>query len=157
MTTRLTRFFYEAPAYWLASSALLSFAALIGDAPALWAHRAGWRAAAGPLVIAVLEAVAAGRLLRDTGGVRLGAAALALQAIAISVGPIAYRLVAGPYVTLAASEAGWRIGGGLEAHLLLILGAGNRVPAGLALNLSALLALTVLLATRSTSAAEPSV
>jgi len=157
MMTKVTRFLYEAPAYWLASSALLSFAALAGDSPALWAHRAGWRAAVGPPAIAVLEAVAAGRLLRDRGGVRLGGAALALQLIAVSAGPIAYRLVAGPYVTLADSAAGWRIGGGLEAHLLLILGAGNRVPAGVALNLAALLALIVLLATRSTSAAEPSV
>jgi len=58
----------EAPVHWLAASAFLSLAALLGAAPAAWAQPSGWRAAAAPLALVLAEAVAAVWLLTGRGG-----------------------------------------------------------------------------------------
>jgi hypothetical protein len=65
------------------------------------------------------------------------------QVFAFSVGPVAYRLLCGPFLTVKIT-APWSAGMGVDARFTLLLGAGNRMPEGLSVNLVALAAVILL-------------
>lgn len=140
-------------AYWLIGCGIVAMVRLVARAPALLDNPAGWTAAAGPAIAILLGLVAAAQLLRSARGLLLAAAVLSAEAVGLSVGPLAYRLDVGPFLHLSAVSAhlGLRLGYG--AHLLLIVGEGNRVPEGIALNLFAVAILCVLAG--SSTAAGP--
>jgi hypothetical protein len=134
--------------YWLAGSAAMTLARLLARSGDILAHPAGWRAAAGPLVVALLALGAAWQLLHQHRVTRLPSAVLGVQLLALSVGPLAYRLDAGPFLRVALGTAGFSADLGNDARLIFILGADNRIPAGMAINVLALAALAILMASR---------
>jgi hypothetical protein len=134
-------------AYWLIGSSLVALGRLVAEGNDIVAHPAGSRAAVGPLVVALASLVAGWRLLRWRGGFRLGAALLGVQLVAVSAGPLAYRLDVGPFFRVGFASSGGIAGFGSGAHLLFIAGIGNHVPPGISINLLALGALVVLFAT----------
>ena len=73
----------------------------------------------------------------------------------LRVHPVAYRLDAGPFLRLGLSESGVHMDFGNDARMLLILGAGNQLPPGIAINLLALGAFTLLIATHRAGSAAP--
>ncbi len=100
-----------------------------------------------PLLVAVLTVVIGIRLLaRDTGPGSwfMAQAVFAMQVPAFSAGPITYRLVVGPFltITLAGQTLGFGLHGGVDAHLLLITGGASHLPFGIAVDLVALAGLT---------------
>lgn len=135
-------------AYWLLLGAITAIATLAQNASTIATHPAGWRAAAGPLLVIIASIVSAvillqNRLPRRTGWLLAGLVAIA-QAASISIDQLAYRLVAGPFLALTmAPHIALRAGS--DAHLLLIIGNGNRVPDGLAINIIALSLLVVVI------------
>lgn len=131
-------------AYWLIACGALALARLIARADEIFAHPGAWRAAAGPLIVALLGFGAAWRLLRDRRAVRIPTVLLCAQLIALSVGPLAYRLDVGPFLRLGLGAFGIHANAGSDARLLLVLGSGNRIPPGLAVNALALVALAIL-------------
>ncbi|HEY9227476.1 MAG TPA: hypothetical protein VIP11_12555, partial [Gemmatimonadaceae bacterium] len=54
------------------------------------------------------------------------------QLFAVSFGPLAYRLDAGPFVSVGVSNAAALTDSGSDARLLLILSSSNRIPPGIA-------------------------
>ena len=135
-------------ACWLCVCALISLTILIVRLSEVLEHPDGARAALIPATVALAELVGAARLVHAPSGSRFFASlTLLVQLFAFSGGPIAYRLIAGPYLMLGTTNArsihAWW---GIDAHFLSVLGPSNRVPSAFALNVSALLALAVLFA-----------
>ena len=65
-----------------------------------------------------------------------------LQLLALSIGPIGYRLTIDPYITVAKlTSGGWTLASGLGTSFSLLLGDDNRMPERLAINLVAVAAL----------------
>jgi hypothetical protein len=133
---------------WLIVSSSYAIVQLLTSLPELSLNLDGWRAAAGPGLVCALGIFAAIRLLRGRAGFRLAATVLALQVLALSLGVIAYRLDVGPFVRVVASGSGLGFDVGNDARLLLIVGSGNNVPEGVAVNVAALGVLLVLVASR---------
>ena len=142
-------------AYWLVGASTLALARLAARSGDLLANPAGWRAAAGPLVVALLGPLAARQLLREQPTVHLPVALLAIQLLAFSVGPVAYRLDAGPFLRLGATSTGVFADYGNDARLLLILGSANQIPSGLAINFLALAFLVFLIAAHRAASDAP--
>jgi hypothetical protein len=139
----------DAPAYWLIGQAVVALAVLMSRAPAFLANAAGWRAFVVPLMLAVLGIWAGASLLRSSRCRHVVLGLFGIQLLALSLGPVAYRLVVGPYLLVHLGPGGWHISAGVDAHYLAILGSANRVPAGLAVNVIALLPVIVLLTRRA--------
>jgi hypothetical protein len=137
-------------AWWLIGSAALALARLVARGDDILRHLDGWRAAGGPLLVAVLALVAGIQLLRD-GRSRLSAAVLSVQVFALSAGALAFRLDVGPFVRLGVTAEGLRADAGNDARLFAILGAENHIPWGVAVNLLALAALLILAKARRTT------
>ena len=138
-------------AYWIIGSSVLAITRLLAQVPDIVAHPAGWRAAVGPFVVAVVGVLGAVRLLNDHRAIQLPAVLLAVQLLALSVGPLAFRLDVGPFLRVAIGGLGVTTDFGNDARLLLILGSGNRVPPGAAVNLLSLTALLLLVAAHRAS------
>jgi hypothetical protein len=135
-------------AYWLLVSCSYAAIRLLMTLPELLRNLDGWRAAAGPALAGTLGIIAAIRLLRRRGGFRLAAVVLTSQVLTLSLGALAYRLDVGPFVRVAATGNRLAVDVGNDARLLLILGSGNHVPAGVAINVVALGVLSILVASR---------
>lgn len=69
-------------AWWLIASAVLALARLLAHADDIIRHLDGWRAAAGPLLVAVLAIVAAVHMLRDGPDSWLSFVVLSVQVFA---------------------------------------------------------------------------
>jgi len=67
------------------------------------------------------------------------------QALSVSFGPLAYRLVAGPFLSVAVTPR-LAFRAGAEARLLLIFGSANHVPPGISFNVVAVAMLALVLA-----------
>jgi len=93
-------------------------------------------------------------LFRRGDGVRLAGIVLLLSVIALSIGPIAYGLDVGPFVRLGITNTGTFVAIGSDARLQLILGSGNRVPSGMAINVATLAVLGILLVSRRAASDE---
>ena len=141
-------------AVWLLTSSLVALLRLATLTPDIVAHLSAWRAALGPFVAALLGIVAAWRLFRRGDGVRLAGVVLLLPVIALSVGPLAYQLDVGPFVRLGITGTRTFAAVGSDARLLLILGSGNHVPSGIAINVATLAAFGILLASRRPASDE---
>lgn len=135
----------SAPAFLLLASATLGTALLLAQLPGLSVQPVGWRAFAGAALGITAEGIAGMQLLRSGTSRAIAAIAFALQAVAFSIDACAYRLIAGPYIVLAMGPDGFRMGAGIDARYLFILGESNRVPPGLSINLIAVVGLALLL------------
>ena len=127
---------------WLIAANAIGVGALLIHLPSIVAHPAGWRAWLGPLVIGGIGITAGYRLLRSRSGWALALVNLLPQTVAVSAGPLAYRLVVGPFLAIRL-DAAPQLSGGIDAHLLLIVGSVNQIPTGIAVNLIPCLALIV--------------
>jgi hypothetical protein len=118
----------------LLGSSALGIVAFLAEGQAIATHPAAWRAWTIPAVIAVAGIFAGYRLLRSSSGWILAFMILGAQTVALSLGPIAYRLIVGPFLSVRID--GTRgVTGGVDARFLFIAGSGNQVPTGVALNL----------------------
>ena len=131
-------------ACWLMTCSTLALVRLVSASGDIGVHTGAWKAAAGPLIMALLSLEAARRLLRDRRTVLLPTAVLCTQLLALSAGSLAYRLDVGPFLRLGFSTLGMGTDIGSDARLLFIIGPDNRVPTGLAVNVLALAGLAIL-------------
>jgi hypothetical protein len=136
--------------WWELVAGTLGLLALAGVGPELVVRPYVWRVAGLTAAGCLGSIVAGAALLRgSTHARRFSVAMQMLQLPSLSVGPLAYHFLVGPFAVLSVGSAGGlALFPGVDAHFLLLLGAANHLPQGIGVNLPAALALLLLLGRR---------